>query len=46
MSIDELLQLKWLIRLKDKICCLQETHFRAKGTQKMMRGWKNIFHAN
>ena len=29
------------------ICCLQETHFRAKNTYRLkMRGWKNIFHAN
>ena len=29
------------------ICCLQETHFRAKETQRWkMKGWKKIFHAN
>ena len=29
------------------ICCLQETHFRPKETYRLMvRGWKNIFHAN
>ena len=29
------------------ICCLQETHFRAKETQRWkMRGWEKIFHAN
>ena len=27
--------------------CLQETHFRPKGTYRLtVRGWKNIFHAN
>ena len=29
------------------ICCLQETHFRPKGTYRLkVRGQKNIFHAN
>ena len=29
------------------ICCLQETHFRAKDTHRLkVRGWKKIFHAN
>ena len=29
------------------MCCLQETHFRAKGTYRLkVREWKNIFHAN
>ena len=29
------------------ICCLQETHFRPKGTYRLKaRKWKNIFHAN
>ena len=28
------------------ICCLQETHFRFKDSQRLiMRVWKNIFHA-
>ena len=41
----------WLNGYKIKthinICCLQETHFRPKGTYRMkVRGWKNIFHAN
>ena len=27
--------------------CLQETHFRPKGTYRLkVRGWKNIFHAH
>ena len=29
------------------ICCLQETHLRAKDTYRLkVRGWENIFHAN
>ena len=29
------------------ICCLQETHFRVKDTDRLkVRGWKIIFHAN
>ena len=29
------------------ICCLQETHFRPKDTNRLrVREWKNIFHAN
>ena len=29
------------------ICCLQETHFRPKYTNRLkVRGWENIFHAN
>ena len=29
------------------IYCLQETHFRPKGTYRLkVRGWKDIFHAN
>ena len=29
------------------ICCLQESHFRAKDTHRLkVRGWKKIFHAN
>ena len=40
----------WLNGFKKKdpyICCLQETHFRPKDTNRLkVRGWKNIFHAN
>ena len=41
----------WQIGLKKKkeptICCLQETHLRAKDTYKLkVRGWEKIFHAN
>ena len=29
------------------MCCLQETHFRAKDTHRVkVRAWKKIFHAN
>ena len=29
------------------ICCLQETHFRLRDTNRLkVRGWKKIFHAN
>ena len=29
------------------LCCLQETHFRPKDTNRLkVRGWKNIFQAN
>ena len=37
-----------LIQKQDPyICCLQETHFRPKDTNRLKgRGWKNIFHTN
>ena len=29
------------------ICCLQQTHLKAKDTYKLkVRGWKNVFNAN
>ena len=29
------------------ICCLQETHFRPRDTNRLkLRGWEKIFHAN
>ena len=32
---------------KPSICCLQETHLRAKDTCRLkVRGWEKIFHAN
>ena len=42
---------KVLTGLKKKqdpsVCCLQETHFRAKDTHRLkVRGWKKIFHTN
>ena len=34
-------------RKEPTICCLQETHLRAKDTYKLkMRGWKKIFHVD
>ena len=38
---------EWIQKEDPHICCLQETHFRPKGTYRLkVRGWKNIFHAN
>ena len=38
---------KWIQKQDLYICCLQETHFRPRDTQKLkVRGWKKIFHAN
>ena len=42
---------KWMEKKIKKqeptLCCLQETHLRAKDTYKLkMRGWKKIFHSN
>ena len=38
---------EWIQKQDPYICCLQETHFRPKGTYRLkVRGWKNIFHAN
>ena len=37
----------WIKKQKPSICCLQETHLRAKDTYRMkVRGWEKIFHAN
>ena len=37
----------WIIKQEPIICCLQETHFRAKDTYRLkVRRWKKIFHAN
>ena len=37
---------KWIQKQEPYICCLQETHFRPKDTQRLkVRGWKSIFHA-
>ena len=37
----------WIKKQKPTICCLQETHFRAKDTYRLkVRGWKKIFHAD
>ena len=38
---------EWIQKQDPYICCLQETHFRPKETYRLIvRGWKNIFHAN
>ena len=35
-----------LIKQEPTMCCLQETHLRAKDTHRLkVRGWKKIFHA-
>ena len=37
----------WIKKQEPTICCLQETHLRAKDTHRLkVRGWKKIFHAN
>ena len=38
---------EWIQKQDPYICCLQETHFRPRGTYRLkLRGWKKIFHAN
>ena len=38
---------EWRQKQDPYICCLQETHFRPKDTNRLIvRGWKNIFHVN
>ena len=37
----------WIEKQEPTICCLQETHFRAKDTHRVkVRGWKKLFHTN
>uniref|UniRef100_A0A8D1NN78 exodeoxyribonuclease III n=1 Tax=Sus scrofa TaxID=9823 RepID=A0A8D1NN78_PIG len=37
----------WIKRQKNTMCCLQETHLRAKDTYRLkVKGWEKIFHAN
>ena len=37
----------WIKKEKPSICCLQETHLRAKDTYRLkVRGQEKIFHAN
>ena len=37
----------WIKKQTPTVCCLQETHFRAKDTHRLkVRQWKRIFHAN
>ena len=36
----------WIKKQKTSICCLKETHLRAKDTCRLkVRGWQKIFHA-
>ena len=38
---------EWIQKHDPYICCLQDTHFRPRGTYRLkVRGWKKIFHAN
>ena len=38
---------EWIKKQKPSICCIQETHLRAKDTYRLkVRGWEKIFHAN
>ena len=37
---------EWIQKQDPYICCLQEIHFRPKDTYRLVRGGKNIFHAN
>ena len=38
---------EWISQQDLSICCLQETHFRAKNTHRLkVRGWTKILHAN
>ena len=40
-------QAEWIHKQDMYICCLQETHFRPRGTYRLkVRRWKKIFHAN
>ena len=52
MSLDWMLLSKdrvadWIKKQEPTICCLQETHLRAKDTYRLkLRRWEKIFHAN
>ena len=38
---------EWIQKQDPYICCLQETHLKAKDTYRLkVKGWKKIFHAN
>ena len=38
---------EWKQKQDPYICCLQETHVRARDTYRLkVRGWKKVFHAN
>ena len=53
MSMDQMLKSKHIIaesvkkKKESRICCLQETHFRANDTHRLkVREWKKPFQAN
>ena len=38
---------EWIQKQDPYICCLKETRFRPRDTQRLkVKGWKKIFHAN
>ena len=38
---------EWIQKQDPNICCLQETHFRPRGTYRLkVSGWKKVFHVN
>ena len=38
---------EWIQKENPCICCLQETHFRPRDTNRLkVRGWNKIFHTN
>ena len=38
---------EWIQKQDPYICCLQETHFKTRGTYRLrVKGWKKIFHTN
>ena len=38
---------EWIQKQDPYICCLQETHLKARDTYRLKgKGWKKIFHAN
>ena len=38
---------EWIQKKDPYICCLQETHLKARDTYRLkVKGWKNIFHAD
>ena len=38
---------EWIQKQDPYICCLQEAHFKPRGTYRLkMKGWEKIFHAN
>ena len=38
---------EWIQKQDPYICCLQETHLKARNTYKLkVKGWKKMYHAN